>query len=131
MRHIPLLFAALFGLIATAQAELVVIAHPEGPVELSQNELRDLYLGRSDHWQVLELADGHPLRQAFHQQVTRRNEAQLRAHWSRLVFTGRGTPPRQLNDPQAILGEVARAPNVIGYVEADAVTDEVRIIFRP
>jgi hypothetical protein len=53
----------------------------------------------------------------FYRKVTGQDLAQVKATWSRLIFTGRGLPPKELPDAEAIKKAVAADPKAIGYIE--------------
>ncbi|MCA1798321.1 MAG: hypothetical protein LC632_02380 [Xanthomonadaceae bacterium] len=116
-------------------AEFVVIVAVHSPVTvLASNEVADIYLGRlrrlPDGRTVLPVdrfeSDG--VQEAFYREILQRNAAQLRAHWSRLVFTGRGKPPRQVRSDAELVEFVARNPHAIGYVAPALVTPSVRVV---
>jgi hypothetical protein len=57
-----------------------------------------------------------------------KSSSQLNAYWSKLVFTGKGTPPEKLTTDQAVIDFVAANGNAIGYVDSAKVTDKVKVI---
>lgn len=127
--------AVLFAAPVCADAKFVVIVAVHSPVTtLASNEVADIYLGRlnrlPDGRTVLPVdrAESDAVQEAFYREVLQRNAAQLRAHWSRLVFTGRGKPPRQVRSGPEVVEFVARNPNAIGYVAPALVTSSVRVV---
>ncbi len=126
-----LLFSAL------SMADVVVIGHPAGPDSLTTNQVRDLFIGRSQQLPTgasavpLDLAQGHALREEFHSKVTGRTQAQLNAFWSQQVFTGKGNPPRTLDSTAAVKASVASTPGAVGYISATEVDSSVKVILTP
>ncbi len=124
-------------LLGTAQAEVVVVVNPLGPDSLSQSQVSKLYLGKSKNLAgrgkayIIEMVEGSDLRREFHAKVTHKNESQLQAYWSRLVFTGKGTPPKTVRTPALVLSLVSSTPNAIGYIDAALVDDSVKIAYKP
>ncbi|MCH8497883.1 MAG: phosphate ABC transporter substrate-binding protein [Marinobacter sp.] len=137
MKKLISLFFASLLLAPLAMADVVVIGHPGGPDSISLNEVRDIYLNRSQQLPggqraaPYELPEGNATRQSFHQKVTGRNDAQLKAFWSQQVFTGRGQPPQELGADAAVRAAVASTPGGIGYISAGAVDDSVKVLLRP
>ncbi|HEY7884953.1 MAG TPA: phosphate ABC transporter substrate-binding protein [Cellvibrionaceae bacterium] len=131
------LFFILLLLAQPALADVVVITHPSGPDSMTQNQVRDLYIGRSKQLpdghtaDPIDLASGHALRDEFHTTVTGRSQAQLNAFWSQQVFTGKGQPPRTLDTTTAVKTAVASTPGAIGYITADEVDDSVKVVLQP
>lgn len=128
------LATALFS--GVAQAGLVVIVNPAGPDALSKSQVSKLYLGKSKKLpngtkvKVLENANGSAERQAFHAAVTGKSESQLQAYWSRLVFTGKGKPPKALGSASLIKSQVAANSAAIGYIDEADVDGSVKVAFK-
>lgn len=116
---------AAFGLCASVcDAQLVVIVSANNPVtSLSENEVADIYLGRTSQLpsgaevRPIDLADDAANRASFYRIVCGKSPAQLRSYWSKLIFTGEGQPPREVADAEAMKKLVASGTNVIGYID--------------
>lgn len=130
MRHsIRLLWSAVMSLAlgfgaSLCNAELVVIVSAKSPVTaLSESEVADIYLGRTSQLPgggevtPIDLADDAANRTAFYRIVCGKSPAQLRAYWSKLIFTGGGQPPREVADADAMKKLVARGSHGIGYID--------------
>lgn len=137
-RYAPVIVIAAALLAGPAFADedrYVVIVAVHSPVtSLASNEVADIYLGRlnrlPDGRTVLPVdrVESDAVQDAFYREMLQRNAAQLRAHWSSLVFTGRGKPPRQLHSGPELVEFVSRNPHAIGYVEPSLVTPSVRVV---
>lgn len=137
MKKLSLIFAASLLASPLALADVVVIGHPSGPDSIAANEVRDLYLNRSQALpngqsaKPFELPEGNASRTEFHNKVTGRNDAQLKAFWSQQVFTGRGQPPEEAGNAGAVKAQVASTPGGIGYIDSADVDDSVKVILTP
>lgn len=94
------LASLLTCLAVQANDELVVVVSKASPVQqLSRAAVSALYLGILGTNEVnhdlkpLDLQDGN-VRDDFYKQLLGRSRNQMRAYWSRMVFTGKGKPPR-------------------------------------
>jgi hypothetical protein len=76
-------------------AELVVVMDT-GAAPITKDQLADIYLGRSSSLKPLDLPESSELREQFYKKVTHRDAAQVKALWSRIIFTGQGQPPKEL-----------------------------------
>lgn len=122
--------AALAVLLApAARAEVILVTSADSNVEaLSREEAEQLYLGRRS-----SLADGRPLllldlppgpvRDHFYRVLTGKNPSQIRAYWSRMVFTGRALPPRESTSPADARRLLLENPGTVGYLPAAFSTD--------
>ncbi|MBM3202305.1 phosphate ABC transporter substrate-binding protein [Candidatus Woesearchaeota archaeon] len=121
-----------------ARAEIVVIVNAQSPVSrLEKNQVSDLFLGKvatfPDGSQAVPLDQDNNsgLHSEFHDKVTGKSLSQLRAYWSRLVFTGKATPPREIPDSGQLRTLIATNPNMIGYIDKGAVDTRVKVVYSP
>ncbi len=135
MRRIfgAVLLPLLLGATPMASAELVVIVSARSPAQgMSSDQVAAIFLGQAgrfpDGQEVLALDQriGSQERNQFYQQVTGKTPALLKAHWSKMVFTGRGQPPREAADSASVRRMVAENPSMIGYIERAALDPSVR-----
>lgn len=56
--------------------------------------------------------------------------AQVKSTWSRIVFSGKGQPPKQLPDNAAVKKAVAADPKAVGYIEKSAVDGTVKTLLE-
>ena len=112
----------------SALSNIVVIVNPANETSVSAEEIVRIYTGRSNAFNAVNLAESLPLRAQFDAKGVGRTSAQLKAHWSKLVFTGKGTPPAELASEDAVLDFVANNPQAIGYVSAAKVTSAVKVV---
>jgi ABC-type phosphate transport system substrate-binding protein len=129
-----LLLGILSGASAGA-ADLVVIVSARNPVAtLRADQVAAIFLGQSVRFPdgteavPFDLRLGTPMRDEFYARVTNKTPALLKAHWSKMVFTGRGQPPTELQDSTAVRRKVADDPEAIGYIERSALDASVRAI---
>jgi ABC-type phosphate transport system substrate-binding protein len=120
------LILAVFSVTNVRAEDIVVIVNPAA-APISKEQIADLYLGRSDAWIPIDQAVGSEIYVEFYKKVTGRDSAQIKAIWSRILFTGRGVPPKQLRDSAAVKKAVAANPNAVGYIEKSAVDASVKV----
>jgi len=75
----------------------------------------------------LSLEEDNPTRSEFHDAVLGKSDAQMKAYWSKLLFTGKGTPPKETSVAE-MLELIADNPNTIGYIDAASVNGNVKVI---
>jgi hypothetical protein len=122
---VALTFAVLAAPIARAE-DIVVIVNPAAK-PISKEQIADLYLGRSGGLTPVDQPVGSAIYAEFYKKATGRDIAQVKAIWSRILFTGRGLPPKQLPDSAAVRQAVAANPNAVGYIEKSAVDASVKV----
>lgn len=120
-----------------AQAEVaVIVSASNGNSSMSDKDIAKLFLGKSkkfpDGSQAIPVDQnaGSAARNSFRDTVLGKSASQLKSYWSRLIFTGKGTPPKESGDDAAVKKLVASNPNTIGYIDASAVDDSVKVLHK-
>jgi ABC-type phosphate transport system substrate-binding protein len=120
-------------LAAGANAQVVVVTAKSGG-DMSKEQVSDVFLGRASSLpggaaaQLFDQPESSPLRDEFYSKVTGKSAAQAKSLWSKLAFTGKGTPPKEAANSAEIKKAVASTPGGIGYIEKSAVDDSVKVV---
>ena len=110
-------------------AETAVIVHPKNPEKsMLAAQAAQIFLGKSTRLTPLDLADNSPLRAEFYQKIAGKDQDQVKAIWSKVVFSGKGLPPREYNSSAEVRQAVAADPGMIGYIDKAAVDDTVHVV---
>jgi ABC-type phosphate transport system substrate-binding protein len=115
---------------------VAVVTHPKTPIAtLTKDQATNIFLGKSGNFPEgskaipIDQAEGEIARTIFYQAVVKKDASQLNAYWARLVFTGKGQPPKTVFDDDEVLEFVSTTPNSLGYISQDAVDDSVKVLF--
>jgi len=135
MKRILLIVAttALFNS-SVAQAEVAVIINNTNASAITTSDASRIFLGK-----IKSFANGNKIvpvnlpaastaRGEFEQKALKKSASQLKAFWSKQIFTGKGKPPKDLGSDTDVINFVANNANAIGYVDAAQVTDSVKVI---
>jgi ABC-type phosphate transport system substrate-binding protein len=127
-------FALCFAM-AAARADIVVVVSDKSDVTtLSKNQLADIFLGKSARFPNGRLAvpidqsEGAAAREEFYTRFIGKSAAQLKAHWSKIIFTGRGQPPRAASNSSDTKKLLHENPNAISYIEQSEVDATMRVV---
>lgn len=124
-----LLATGLCAAALPALAEIVVIVNPKNPAtRMLNDQAAQFFVGKSSVFTPVEFSEGNPLRAEFHNKVLQKDSAQVKAIWSKLVFTGKGTAPREFASVAEVKKAVAADPKAIGYIDKSAVDDSVKVV---
>ncbi|MES2258168.1 MAG: hypothetical protein V4724_06595 [Pseudomonadota bacterium] len=111
------------------QAETVVIVSQKNPAtRMFSEQAAQFFLGKSTMFTPIDQAEGSPIRAEFYHKVAEKDPAQVKALWSKLVFTGKATPPKEYKTSAEVKKAVAEDPKAIGYIDKSAVDDTVKVI---
>ena len=127
----------LGGLSVGSLAEIAVIVNPaSGIASLTEDDISRIFLGKAKAFPNGSSAvpvnqdEGAPARDKFNEAVCKKNSSQYKAYWSQLVFTGKGTPPKDGGNDAAVKTLVAANPAMVGYVDASAVDASVKVVYK-
>ncbi|WP_373889317.1 hypothetical protein [Massilia sp. TS11] len=113
---------------ATA-GEIAVIVNPKNPAtRMFSEQAAQFFLGKSTLFTPVEYTDGTAIKNDFYQKVLNKDTAQVKAIWSKLVFTGKGAAPKEYGSAAEVKKAVAHDPQAIGYIDKAAVDDSVKVI---
>jgi hypothetical protein len=116
-------------------AEVAVIVSAKNTQNLTEVEIKNLFTGKQKGFAdgspaiVLNLTEGDPKQSEFNQKALGRSDAQLKAFWSKSMFTGKGNPPKEVS-PTEMLKLVADNPSTVGVIDMSMVNDSVRVITK-
>lgn len=131
-----ILFILQIAASSSAYAQIVVIVNSANPNDISTGDIESIFLGKvsnfSDGSRAIPLNqdDGKSARDEFNNKVLNRNAAQVKAYWSKMIFTGKGQPPKEVGDDAATKAAVAKNPNAISYIRSSSVDGSVRVVAR-
>jgi len=117
-------------------ADVVVVVSAKSPVStLTADQVSQLFLGKLANFPgggvaiPIDQAESSAIRDEFYTKVTSKTAAQIKAYWSKLIFTGKGQPPKEVKSSADVKRLVSANPNVIGYIDRAAVDATVKIVW--
>ncbi|MBL4910137.1 MAG: phosphate ABC transporter substrate-binding protein [Alteromonadaceae bacterium] len=117
-----------------ANAEVAVIVNSANSSAISDTEISRLFLGKLKKYSAGDKAVpinqkfGSAIRKEFEKKVLKKSSTQVKAYWSKRVFSGKGKPPKELTSDKDILAQISANKNAIGYIDAASINDSVKVI---
>lgn len=118
----------------TCYADVSVVVNTANSSAVSDKEIARLFLGKLKKFSGGESATpvnskvGTAARTDFEKKVLNKSASQIKAYWSKRVFSGKGKPPTEVDDDAAVLAFVAANAGAIGYVDAASVDASVKVV---
>ena len=111
-----------------ARADVVVIVSADSTTTtaITASQISRIYLGKSNKLTPIDVTDPGA-RYQFYTKVVGTDEAKVKARWSRLVFTGKASAPKELSSADVVKA-VAADPKAIGYVDSSFVNMTVKVV---
>lgn len=131
MKLLTSLFFMLFCSIAFS--DVVVIVHPSVG-EVSESDIKKIFLGKKHSYTngskvtPYYLPEKSEERKIFDPKALSKSSSQLKSYWSKLVFTGKGSPPGEIGTSLDAKVKVATEKDAIAYIDSTKVDDTVKVV---
>ncbi|MDR6957792.1 ABC-type phosphate transport system substrate-binding protein [Pseudomonas brassicacearum] len=126
---------ALYAGSSPVMADVVVVVATASPLKtLARNQVADIFLGKTSRFPSgaqaipIDQTEDSAARDEFYSTFTGKSASQLKAHWSKIIFTGRGQPPQAVSSSAEVKKRIAENPDAIGYIDAREVDSSVRAL---
>jgi TonB family protein len=134
-RLVPLVAVVVFfAPVCLIAADIKVIANGSVKAEvISANEVKSVFLEKYNslrdgtHVEPVLETDG-PVHEAFLREYLGGTDDDLQNYYRALVFSGRGSMPKQLGSDAEVVAYVARTKGAIGYVSAETMGEDVKTL---
>lgn len=132
MKNLLILLTLLVSL--SSYANIDVVVHPDNASAIDEEMVKKIFTGKAkafaDGTKAIPItqADGVALTDEFNTKVLNKSSSQLKAYWSKLVFTGKATPPKEAADDAEVLKLVASNPSLIGFVTKGSADGSVKVV---
>lgn len=117
-------------------AGAVVVVSAKSPVSsLTKEQSAEIFMGKATSFPggsaatPLDQPESSPLRDEFYTKVTGKSASQAKSYWSKLSFTGKGTPPKEGQSGDDVKKQIAENPHLVGYIDKSAVDGSVKVLF--
>ncbi len=133
---LPVLSALIFTAAApeaTRAGDVVLVANQNVPVAtLSRHEVKNIFLSNKKNVGgvtiKLSVLKDDDLTKRFLKTYVGKTPSQFSNYYKKLVFTGKGKPPKFLGSEAELIAYVTRTSGAMGYVSDDADSGRVKII---
>jgi ABC-type phosphate transport system substrate-binding protein len=122
----------------TVMADVVAVVSSKNPLaSLTKAQVADIFLGKTARFPDGTLAvpidqeEGSAARDEFYATFTGKSPAQIKSHWTKIIFTGRGQPPLAASNSAEVRRLLAENPRAISYIERSAVDSSVKVLLQP
>jgi hypothetical protein len=123
---------------STASADVVAVVSAVSPIgALSRTEVVDVFLGKRTRFPdgtsavPIDQTEGSSVRKDFYSKFAAMSQAQLKAFWSKIIFTGRGQPPRDVATEAELKKLLLANPSAIGYMDQSMVDSSLKVVLVP
>src|ERR1700730_10274226 len=129
--------ALILGVSAAGGDVLTVVSAKSAITSLSKDQVAEIFLGRASRFPdgsqagPIDQTEASSVREEFYNKVTGKSQAQLKAHWSKIIFTGRGQPPAIAPSSAELKKRLSENAFAIGYIDEKDLDARVRALPVP
>lgn len=130
-------FITLWGLSAVGWAEPVVVVNAASAItRLGQDDVVNIFLGRYRRLPTgvmavpIDQPENAALRAEFYRKLVNKEPNEINAYWSRLLFSGKTSPPLQAVTANDVVMLLASQPGGIAYMDRSQVEKRFRIVME-
>jgi len=131
-----LFLASLFVLfVPSIQAGVAIITHPDvKEIGLSKTKLAKIYLGKLKKYsngqriKPVDLPKNSKEHIKFYKTVVKKSNSAVNRYWSKLKYTGKGKPPKELETAHDVMEWVANNEGAIGYIDGKYLNKSVKVV---
>jgi len=111
-----------------------VIVHPSNSAEFDKGTVERIFLSKEKTFTngqqavPIEIQQPSTHRDYFQETIIRKTDSQVRSYWAMLMFSGKGTPPKEVASEAEVLELISKNPNTLGYIPSDMVTADVKVV---
>ncbi|ALO34177.1 hypothetical protein CMT41_05090 [Colwellia sp. MT41] len=117
-------------------AEVSVIVNKGNTDVINTKLIKRIYLGKVKSFpngtkvNVLTLKDDASATTVFRQSALKKSNSQFKSYWSKMAFTGKGTPPKKMANDADMINAIKSDVTAIGFVDSTVVTTDVKVVAR-
>lgn len=128
--------AAVILLPSAWAQDYAVIVHPSNSATLKAKTVSKIFLAKTKKFpgggQAVPIMQksSSAISKKFIADVLKKRASQYKSYWSKMVFTGKGNPPKEVDDDAKAKALVTKNPSIIAIVAASAVDDTVKVALK-
>lgn len=118
-----------------AQNLAVIVSKDSSITNIEKKELSKIFLAKTRTFQNNEKAlavesINKEYQTKFYKEVCNKNEKQLKKYWAKMIFTGRGQPPKKIKTFEELLIFIQNNKNAISYIPFEYVNSNIKIVME-
>ena len=120
---------------AVVKADVVAVVSAKSPITaLGASLVEDIFFGKAKLFpngmqaEPIDQAEDSAARNEFYEKLAGKSPAQVKAYWSKIIFTGRGQPPPSVSSIIEMKNRISKNPAAIGYINSADIDASVKIV---
>lgn len=132
-----ILKAFLFSIVfisSYSMADVAVIVNLNNSSDISEKDISRIFLGKNKKFSngqsvsAMNSKSSNPIRGEFESKVLGKSSKQVKAYWSKLIFSGKAKPLAESASDDEAIKHVVNNPGAIAYIDASKVNDTIKVV---
>lgn len=126
--------ACLLTMSYASMADVAVIVNKANTSAISDSDISRIFLGKDKSFSSggsvtpANLTSGDETRAGFEEKALGKNSQQVKAYWSKLIFSGKAKPLKEIGSAEEAIAFVTANTDAIAYIDASKVNDSVKVV---
>jgi ABC-type phosphate transport system substrate-binding protein len=132
--YIKKVLLVILLLCGSGYSQVAIIANKSVKLDkIEQAELLDYYSRELKFWDngdpiiIFDLKVKNEIRDIFYKYLGK-SSSRMKSIWMKKMLLGEGDPPEPLDSEEDMLEKIIETPGSIGFINAELVTDEVKLL---
>lgn len=135
MLYSKFFFLFFFSIHIYANSLVVIVSKDSNIQDITKKELSKIFLAKtkrlpSGEKSLVVESTNKELQAKFYKTICNKNEKQLRKYWTKMIFTGRGQPPKKIKSIPELISFVKNNKNAISYIPFKDINSDIRVIME-
>ncbi len=125
----------LFSISLFANSLAVIVSKDSKINNISKKELSKIFLSKTKRLpfgekSVVVESTNKLYQSKFYKNVCNKNKKQLKKYWAKMIFTGRGQPPKKIKTINELIVFIKNNRNAISYIPFEYINDDIKVIME-
>lgn len=135
MLYSKFFFLFFFSIHIYANSLVVIVSKDSNIQDITKKELSKIFLAKTKRLpsggkSLVVESTNKELQAKFYKTICNKNEKQLRKYWTKMIFTGRGQPPKKIKSIPELISFVKNNKNAISYIPFKDINNDIRVIME-
>ena len=117
---------------AIVNASLLVVGNVNPPIKLSKSEVKAIFMGGANSHDLkgVALTPENKARKQFNAKIIGMTESRIQSYWAQMRFSGRLTPPKEVESAEQMLDYLRANEGSVGYLsESTQLPEGLKVVY--
>lgn len=114
----------------------IIVSNNSNIDNITTSKIKNLFLSKTKDLPngkkaIVLQPDDENINSIFYKLISGKSKKQLKKYWATMIFTGKGQPPKKIDDLNKLINYIKENPNAIAYVPKEKIKDiDVKVLLN-